>query len=136
MFVDFGQHSHTFAILALRNMTRSVHSPLLSELADFAFRSGSLGKDDWSNPRIPLNARIVPKDGSIEVEVEVPGVEPSDVEIRMEGRSLSVSTPRGFSHFTIGQRIDPDNAEAELKNGLLRITIPKREAKVVHIKVV
>jgi HSP20 family molecular chaperone IbpA len=104
-------------------------------LAELALRSDLSKKDDWNNPRIPLNARIVPKEGSIEVEVEVPGVEPSEVEVRVEGRSLSISTPRGFSHFTIGQRIDPDNAEAELKNGLLRVTIPKREAKVVHIKV-
>lgn len=122
----------------MTNLARSSKlSPLLSELADYAFRSplSSSGGPDWNDPRAHLNARVIPEDDKNIIEVEVPGVEPSEVKVRVEGRSLSVDTPRGSAYFTIGQRIDGEGAEAELRNGLLKITVPKREAKVVHVKV-
>jgi HSP20 family molecular chaperone IbpA len=82
-----------------------------------------------------LNYRIFTKDDAAVAEIEVPGVEPSDVKVRIEGRSLSVETPRGNCYVTIGQRLSADSAKANIKNGLLTITIPKREAKVVEISI-
>jgi HSP20 family molecular chaperone IbpA len=117
-------------------MTSLVRSQLLSELADIAFRPSSPEKGEWFNPRSPLNSRVLPGEDKTTIEVEVPGVNPEEVKVRVEGRSLSVDTPRGSVYYTIGQRIDAENAEAELKNGLLTISIPKRDARVVHVKVV
>ena len=88
-----------------------------------------------SNARAGLNYRITSEDDAAVAEVEVPGVEPSDVKVRLEGRSLTVETPRGSAFFTIGQRIDADHTTANIKNGLLTIRIPKRDAKIVEVKV-
>lgn len=82
-----------------------------------------------------LNYRIISEDHAAVAEIEVPGVEPSDVKVKIEGRSLSVETPRGNCYVTIGQRLSPDDATASIKHGLLTIRIPKRDARIVEIKV-
>lgn len=82
-----------------------------------------------------LNYRIDSEDNAAVAEIEVPGVEPSDVKVRIEGRSLSVETPKGNAYITIGQRLSPDEATASLKHGLLTIRIPKRDARIVEVKV-
>lgn len=82
-----------------------------------------------------LNYRISSEDHAAVAEIEVPGVNPADVKVRIEGRSLSVETPRGNAYVTIGSRLSPDEATANLKHGLLTIRIPKRDARVVEVRV-
>jgi HSP20 family protein len=74
------------------------------------------------------------EDASV-VEVEVPGVNPEDVKVKLEGRQLSIDSPRGNAFFSLGTRIDTSNSTAKIKNGLLTIRIPKREATAVDIQV-
>jgi HSP20 family molecular chaperone IbpA len=88
-----------------------------------------------TNARSGLNYRITSEDDAAVAEVEVPGVIPEDVKVRIEGRSLTVETPRGNAFFTLGQRIDADHTVASLKHGLLTIRIPKRDARIVEVKV-
>lgn len=114
-------------------MTNIVRSPLFNEFATL------LNQFDQpialTNARNNLNYRIRTEDDAAIAEVEVPGVSPSDVKVRIEGRSLSVDTPRGSAYFTIGQRIDAEHTTADLKHGLLTLRIPKRDAKVVEVNV-
>lgn len=110
-----------------------VRSPLFNEFATLAnFFDQPLAQQ---NARNNLNYRVRTEDDAAIAEVEVPGVDPSEVKVRIEGRSLTVDTPRGSAYFTIGQRIDAEGTSAELKHGLLSIRIPKRDAKVVEVKV-
>ena len=115
-------------------MTNLVRSPLFNEF-DALFNS--LGQTPFatSNARSGLNYRITSEDDAAVAEVEVPGVTPEDVKVRIEGRSLTVETPRGNAFFTLGQRIDADHTVASLKHGLLTIRIPKRDARIVEVKV-
>ena len=83
-----------------------------------------------------LSYEIRPQEDSVKVDVEVPGCDPKDVKITAEGRAIHVITPRGSCYFTVGARIDMDNIEASIRHGLLTLTVPKREAKRVEIKVV
>jgi len=115
-------------------MTNIVRSPIFDEFARIATSFNEMPSSQ-SNPRNNLNYRITAEDDDAIAEVEVPGVEPSDIKIRIEGRSLSVTTPRGSAYFTIGQRIDAEGTTAEVKNGLLTLRIPKRDAKVVEVVV-
>jgi HSP20 family molecular chaperone IbpA len=112
-----------------------VRSPIFDEFA----RLGASVFNDMpvaiSNVRNNLNYRITTEDDAAIAEVEVPGVSPSDVKVRIEGRSLTVETPRGSAYFTIGQRIDAEHTTADLKHGLLTLRIPKRDAKVVEVNV-
>ncbi len=114
-------------------MTNLVRSPLFDEFSQLL----NLTQTPFAttNVRNNLNYRIRTEDDAAIAEVEVPGVDPSDVKVRIEGRSLTVDTPRGSAYFTIGQRIDAEGTTADLKNGLLSLRIPKRDAKVVEVNV-
>lgn len=113
-------------------MTNIVRSPLFNEAAILAqMFDQSFAQTNVRN----LTYRITAEADAAIAEVEVPGVDPSDIKIRIEGRSLSVDTPRGSAYFTIGQRIDAEGTTAEVKNGLLSLRIPKRDAKVVEVVV-
>jgi len=69
------------------------------------------------------------------IEIETPGINPSDISVTIEGKSLTVKTPRGDAYVTIGQRLKSEDATASLKHGLLTIRVPKRDSKIVEVQV-
>ena len=111
-----------------------IRNPLFNEF-DQLFNQLAQAPGVVSNRLAALNYRITSEDNAAVAEIEVPGVEPADVKVRIEGRSLSVETPRGNAYVTIGQRLSADDATASLKHGLLTIRIPKRDARIVEVKV-
>ncbi|MBL3597466.1 Hsp20/alpha crystallin family protein [Rhodovulum sulfidophilum] len=92
-------------------------------------------------------ADIVERDGTVTLLLEMPGVAAADVEIALENRVLTISGHAGTARpgrlqlvhaeygegdyeraFTLSEDIDPDRIEAEMKDGLLRVTLPRAEA--------
>lgn len=90
------------------------------------------------------------------VSSELPGIEPDDIEIHVEGDTLTLRGERklpeageGVNYHrrereggrfrrivTLPVRIDPDGVEAAFKNGVLNIVLPKAaEARARQIKV-
>lgn len=87
---------------------------------------------------------IVETDQGVSMMIEMPGVGPEDVEITLENRVLTI---RGRVHptrpetlelvhaeygegdferaFTLSEDFDPDRIEAELRNGVLTLTLPR-----------
>ncbi len=83
------------------------------------------------------------------MEVELPGLTEKDIELKIEGTLLTISSKKdteknekrdgyiikerrhtSFTRsFTLPNSIDRDKIEAEFKNGLLTITFPKHESK-------
>ena len=114
--------------------TAIVRNPLFSEF-DTLFNQIAQIQQAPISRNTALNYRITSEDNAAVAEIEVPGVDPTDVKVRIEGRSLSVETPRGNAYITIGQRLSADDATASLKHGLLTIRVPKRDAKIVEVKV-
>ena len=82
-----------------------------------------------------LSYQIKSEDDAVVAEVEVPGVNPQDVKVRVEGRAVHVETPRGNSYFTIGSRVDSEHVTATIRHGLLSLRVPKREARTVEVQV-
>jgi len=94
--------------------------------------------------RLPLDAYVTPEE--IVVVANVPGVKPEQVEITLEGDTLTIKTDRPaplgnvnyvlqerpYGHFyrtlNINIPVDADKAEAKFEDGLLTLTIPKAEA--------
>jgi len=86
---------------------------------------------------------------------DLPGVDPKDVEIRLENGTLFVKGERTFEKtndkgylqveraygtftrtFSVTPAINPENVSANYKNGVLTVTLPKREeAKPKSIKI-
>jgi HSP20 family protein len=105
----------------------------------------------------PVN--IVDTPASYELEVYAPGFEKTDFRINLETNILTLSTEqkedkvaegnkmirkefsyKGFKRsFTIDEKIDSENISAKYENGILTITLPKKEvvkagAKEINIQ--
>jgi HSP20 family protein len=106
----------------------------------------------WS----PLVDVFEDKDG-ITLKVELPEVEAKDVDIQLEGNTLTLrgerkleknSNPDGYHRiertygvfsrsFTLPEQVDVENITAQSKDGVLRVHLPKRaETKPRQIKVI
>lgn len=110
---------------------RGVSTPNFTSLFEDLFNLES----QYVNPRTQLNKRVNVDGNFAVIEVEVPGVTPDSIKVKVEGRSVSVETPKGNCFVTLGQRLDTDGTTANLKYGLLTIRIPKRDAKIVEVSV-
>ncbi|WP_020589971.1 Hsp20/alpha crystallin family protein [Desulfobacter curvatus] len=83
---------------------------------------------------------------TFDVQVEVPGISKDNLNIKIQGNYLeisgkrSVDTPEGYKvhrnergrntfsrSFTIPNGVDAEKVEAELKDGILYLTLPKSE---------
>ncbi len=102
--------------------------------------------------RLPLDVYSTPSE--IVIMTNVPGLKPEEVDITLEGDTLSISgevkppvenveyifQERGYGKFsrtlTINVPVEQDKVEATFENGVLTITLPKAEAvKPKSIKV-
>jgi HSP20 family protein len=102
--------------------------------------------------RLPIDAYVTSED--IVVLANMPGIKPEDVEIMLEGDTLTIRAERPAPlenvNYAIQERtygafqrtlninvpVDAEKAEAKFENGLLTLTIPKAEAarpKQIHV---
>ncbi|MGD9563054.1 MAG: Hsp20 family protein [Pyrinomonadaceae bacterium] len=129
----------------------------------FRKRGGEFGKelDDWFNAEAkvlrPVAVEITETDGTIDVSAAVPGFKPKEIEISVEDNQLILSgktekrkeredenvvytdweSNRFFRQLTLPSAVDTDNVEAELKDGILRLSLTKAstdEPKRIAVK--
>jgi HSP20 family protein len=102
---------------------------------------------------LPVDVYSTPEE--LTIQASVPGLEPEDVEITLEGETLTIKgerkTPldnvdyhiqeRRYGPFsrtlTLNVPVQPEEAEAEFEKGILTLTIPKAEEikpKVIKVK--
>ncbi len=104
------------------------------------------GEVTVENARVPA-MDIVDRGDHLEITAELPGVDKNDVELEVTEDSISIKAERkeekeekGANYYrrergyAVFQRalglpvpVNPDKAEAELKNGVLRVVLPKKE---------
>jgi HSP20 family protein len=129
----------------------------MNRLFSESFRGGQTGEDDWALGGTWAPAvDIYEQDHNIVIKAELPGVDPKDVDIRMENNVLTIKGERKLDNevkkenyhrveraygvftrsFTLPSVVDPGSIKAEFKDGVLRITLPKREeAKPKQIQI-
>ena len=101
---------------------------------------------------------IYETENSIVLKAELPGIDPKDVEVRVEDNTLYLKGERKFEKetkdenyhrversygsfarsFSLPNSIDADKVVAEYKDGVLNLTLPKREEakpKTIRINV-
>ncbi len=115
---------------------------------------GGAGVERGTSTFPPLN--IYADRESVYVEARLPGVELADLEIAITGDTLSLKgerkrpgevpderyhrRERAFGHFnrlvSLNEQVDAERIEATLKDGILRVVLPKKpEAKPRQIQV-
>jgi HSP20 family molecular chaperone IbpA len=94
------------------------------------------------------NIDISENDGKIELILDMPGTDRDSVEITVENNTLTIEgncgidAPEGYElvsreyntgkyrrDFTLSNDVDSEKIKARSKNGVLHVTIPKREVK-------
>ena len=90
---------------------------------------------------------IYEHEGSLVLKAELPGIDPKDVDVKVENNVLTLQGERKFDSevkreqyhrveraygrftrsFTLPNVVDTANIKAEFKDGLLRVVMPKRE---------
>jgi HSP20 family protein len=107
----------------------------------------------WSPP-----VDIYETDNELVLKAELPGIKPENVDIRIENNTLSLKGERKFEEeskkdnfhrmersygtfirsFTLPRTVEQDKVVAEYKDGVLSVTLPKKEEtkiKQISIKV-
>lgn len=115
-------------------------------------------EDDWGfeeaqTPRMD----VYEEDGSVVAELELPGLEPEEIDVQIKDNILSVETKKEeereeddkgyycreissrYYHRSVRlpSRVDENEVEAELEGGVLRVTAPKveeNEGKKIKVK--
>jgi len=115
------------------------------------FGEGELSTRTWAPP-----VDIYETENDIVVKAELPGIEPKDVDVKVEDNTLYLKGERKFEKetkednyhrversygafarsFSLPNSINTDKVKAEFRDGLLTLTLPKREeAKPKTIKI-
>ena len=125
----------------------SLHGPTLNDFVD-RFYYGWPGFDEetdikWT-PRVDINET----EKSVIIEAELPGIEKKDVKVEVKNDVLTISGERTREKktenaenycverhhgkfersFTLGDTVNADKVAAAYKNGVLTLTLPKKEA--------
>jgi len=128
---------------------------LYAEIANRAFgifeSDGRIGRDldNWikaeSQVLHPARVTLTETDGRLDIDAEVPGFEPKDLEVTLEPQRLIISGKREtkedkkkgkaiyseqssneiFRAVPLPVEVDPSKAAASLNNGILTVEVPK-----------
>ena len=122
---------------------------------DLSHRPGSTDEGLTAGPWTP-QVDVYETNDSIVLKADLPGMNQNDVEISVEGNTLTVKGERKFEKevnekdyyrmersygtftrsFTLPPTVDSDKIDAAFAQGVLKITLPKREeSKPKQIKV-
>jgi len=122
----------------------------MNRLFDEAFRGAtrqSGDEEEWSLGSWAPAVDIFEQDGDIVLKAELPGVDPKDVDVRVENNVLTLRGERkldnevqkenyhrveraygSFSRsFTLPSVVDTEKIKADYRDGVLRVNLPKRE---------
>jgi len=131
-------------------MRFSPYSPL-SDLFQDLFGDTSKEKMEYKNYECAPSANILENNQGFELQLAIPGIQKEDVKISLEKNILNVSSEKEaaqidentrftrrefvfgtFSRsFTLPDTIDTDKIGADFKDGILKITLPKKaETKI------
>ena len=119
---------------------------------DFAPR----GEQDLTTGNFVPPVDIYEDEHSVTLKVEVPGLDPKDVDVQVENHTLTIKGERKFEKeekeenfhrierrygsfirsFALPTTVDTDSVKADYENGVLKVQLAKRaEAKPKQIKV-
>jgi len=131
----------------------------MNRLFDESARGAARGREEeWATGTWAPAVDIYEQGGDLVLKAELPGVDPKDVDVRIENNVLTLKGERRADNevkrdsyhrversygaftraFTLPTTVDTTKVKADFKDGLLRVVLPKREEskpKQVQIEV-
>jgi HSP20 family molecular chaperone IbpA len=127
----------------------------------FQKRGGQIGSEleDWFNAEakvlMPVKVEVTETDDKINVRAAVPGFKPDDIEVSVKDNVLILSGETKTSkktksehtvlnewhsnkfcrQLTLTSDVDEEKVVANLKDGILQLTLPKTERKATEVEV-
>ncbi len=92
------------------------------------------GTEDARTVTLTPRVDVLETEDELFVLADFPGVEPADLDVRFENGELTVHGRRSngaasyFRNFRVTEQVAADKIEAELKQGVLTLRLPKVEA--------
>lgn len=116
----------------------------LQQSANSATTNGNGAESTRTGPTFIPAADIIEKPDALVIILDLPGADPATLDVSLDEHVLSISAqptatePEGYKalyteyrdgayerKFVISDQIDGDNIDAVLRNGVLRLTLPK-----------
>jgi HSP20 family molecular chaperone IbpA len=91
-----------------------------------------IGNGSESSPSQLVHS-VLEQDSETVINIEIPGVDPSTVEVQCENNSLVVSCPRGQMTTPLEPASDISKIKADIKWGLLTLRIPVPEVPQTRV---
>ena len=132
---------------------------LFDDFMDFPFDDDFWGR---KNPLYGKNAKRMMKtdiretDGSYELDVDLPGFKKDEIQASLENGYLTISAAKGLDKddkdkegkyirqeryagamsrsFYVGDEVTQDEIKAKYEDGILKLSIPKKDAQAVETK--
>ena len=131
---------------------------------DFPFERDFWGRDFWGrkNPLYGKNAKNLMKtdirehDEGYELDIDLPGFKKDEITIDLDNGYLTISAAKGLDKdeqdkkgkyirkeryagavqrsFYVGDAVTEEDVKAKFEDGILRLSIPKKDAKAVETK--
>ena len=118
----------------------------MNRMFDESYR-GRQGAEDWMGGAWAPAVDIYEQNGNIVLQAELPGLDPKDVDVRVENNVLTLRGQRKLDEtvdkdnyhrversygsftrsFTLPSIVDTEKIQANYKDGVLRLTLPTRE---------
>lgn len=142
-------------------MPRIFGESLFDDLMDFRFPT----EEEFFGKRNPLFGKhgknlmktdIREKDGSYELDIDLPGFKKDEVKAKLENGFLTISAEKGLDRdqkdnegrfirqeryagamsrsFYVGDSVKQEDITAKFEDGILRLSVPKQEMKKVENK--
>jgi HSP20 family protein len=124
----------------VENMFQDFFAPLAQQMG----QTGRWAEEGMSMPRLDVSET----EKTFEVQAELPGVKKEDIKVSIDGQRVTIegecqqaneqrqgeqvvyserSTRRYQRSFTLPSEVDDASAQARLENGILMLTLPKKQ---------
>jgi HSP20 family protein len=124
----------------VENMFQDFFAPLAQQMG----QTGRWAEEGLSMPRLDVSET----EKTFEVQAELPGVKKEDIKVSIDGQRVTIegecqqaneqrqgeqvvyserSTRRYQRSFTLPSEVDDASAQARLENGILMLTLPKKQ---------
>lgn len=123
---------------------------------DFPFERDFWGRTNNKTSKNLMKTDIREHDAGYELDIDLPGFKKDEIKVELENGYLTISATKGANNdeqdkkgkyirrerytgtmqrsFYVGDDVTQEDIKAKFENGILRLSIPKKDAKAVETK--